>query len=220
MEYKLKPADSIHIIYDDCHSWGQNVKKEKVSHNIGTDKRDKQSDIEKKEMERFALDTAEKLKQKYTVSSDIYFIVAHGEQEVEKNVKKFRNAMDSYAKLKEGEIPVLCYDSTMTGTARDGLLASNEALYVHNYTEDTIIIPYHLDPLIEYKSGFLTDSVYAGNIKLETPGMSKSERIAYCNMLNEIITTFKQHKKIEWICPCGEKNRGNFCTKCGKKRLS
>lgn len=221
MEYELKPADSIHIIYDDYHSWGPNVRRKKtVSHNNETNKRDNQLDLDKKEMERYVFDVAEKLKQKYRFEKDIYFIAVSGEEELEKKVQKLKNAIDSYANLKDDELPVFCYDSTVTGTARDGLLASNKALYVHNYKEDTVVIPYSLGPVIEYRSGFLTDSLYAGNIKLETPGMSKNERIAYCNMLNETITTFKQPKKIEWFCPCGEKNRGNFCTRCGKKRQS
>ncbi|MCR5175246.1 MAG: dynamin family protein [Anaerovibrio sp.] len=172
--------------------------------------------------ERYVLDIAKKLKQRYPFDAHVYYIVANEGEEYEKTVRKFRNAMESYAILQEDELPILCYDSTVTGTARDGLLASNKALYVHNYTEDTVVIPYSLASVIEYKLGMFTNHLYSGEFKINTAGMLKDECIAFCNVLNEIITTFKTAKickeSVEWLCTCGEKNSGNFCTKCGNKR--
>lgn len=46
--------------------------------------------------------------------------------------RKFSNAIEAYAPLTEEEIPILCFDNTAFGSCKDGLLATNQALYIHN----------------------------------------------------------------------------------------
>ena len=46
--------------------------------------------------------------------------------------KKFENAIKSYADISKDEKLLLCYDNTVFGSAKDGILITNKKVYIHN----------------------------------------------------------------------------------------
>lgn len=62
------------------------------------------------------------------------------ENENEKVNKKFRNALETYAKLESDEIPIVLYDNTGFGSAKDGCLITNRRVYIHNMLQKPIKI--------------------------------------------------------------------------------
>ena len=150
----------------------------------------------------------------------------------EKSKNKFYKAFDSYVNMEDDEYPFLCYDATLSGSADDGLVATTNKLYIHNYTEDTVVIPYKYNPKVVFKKGFLSSSVYVDDCKIDTSGFNDKERKLLCDLLNDIIDfyhtteksmeqvkTIKTNSSGEWVCSCGTKNIFDFCSECGAKRI-
>ena len=52
-----------------------------------------------------------------------------------KSQKKFMNAVTAYAKLVPHEIPILCFDDTVFGSAKDGFLVTTHGIHIHNQIE-------------------------------------------------------------------------------------
>ena len=44
-------------------------------------------------------------------------------------------AIDAYAKLVPHEIPILCFDDTFFGSAKDGFLVTTHGIHIHNQTD-------------------------------------------------------------------------------------
>ena len=55
---------------------------------------------------------------------------------------KLENAFDEYCFIEEGEIPLVCFDDTVFGSARDGCILTNRAIYIHNAYAKPIKILY------------------------------------------------------------------------------
>lgn len=71
------------------------------------------------------------LRDKYTFNSHIYY----NELEEAKNKKiqkKFNAALDSYAKLVPDETPLLLFDSTLFGSAKDGFILTTKGIHIHS----------------------------------------------------------------------------------------
>ena len=51
--------------------------------------------------------------------------------------KKFNNAMTEYATLDNDEKPIICYDGTVFGSAKDGFFITTKGLWLHNYNEQS-----------------------------------------------------------------------------------
>lgn len=76
---------------------------------------------------------------KYTFRSNVYWY-DFGESKDKKTQKKFRNALDSYAKLSANEIPIVLFDSTVFGSAKDGFVLTTKGIHIHEYPTDAFII--------------------------------------------------------------------------------
>lgn len=50
----------------------------------------------------------------------------------DKAVKKFNNAIIEYVQLNQGEIPIVCFDHTIFGSAKDGCVLTDYGVYIHN----------------------------------------------------------------------------------------
>lgn len=72
----------------------------------------------------------------WMTATDLYFYGDEG-----KAVGKFSKAIHSYARLSEHEIPLVCFDATLSGSSDEGFLASTEALYARNKMEKRQVIP-------------------------------------------------------------------------------
>lgn len=69
---------------------------------------------------------------KYTFRSSVYWY-DFGESKEKKVQKKFRNALDGYAKLSRGETPILLFDSTVFGSAKDGFVLTTKGIHINEY---------------------------------------------------------------------------------------
>lgn len=61
----------------------------------------------------------------------------------EKAVKKFDNAIKEYVPMQRGEIPVVCFDHTIFGSAKDGCVLTDYGVYIHNDGEANQQVPYN-----------------------------------------------------------------------------
>ena len=52
-----------------------------------------------------------------------------------KSQKKFMKAIAAYAKLVPHEIPILCFDDTVFGSAENGFLVTTHGIHIHNHNE-------------------------------------------------------------------------------------
>ena len=69
---------------------------------------------------------------KYTFRSSVYWY-DFGESKEKKVQKKFRNALEGYAKLSRGETPILLFDSTVFGSAKDGFVLTTKGIHINEY---------------------------------------------------------------------------------------
>ena len=77
-----------------------------------------------------------------SLSKEFEFYNLHFIGSSDKANKKISNAVNSYAKLKENDRPIACYDTTFFGSADDGFLLSDCGFYVHNKNEEPFFISY------------------------------------------------------------------------------
>ncbi|MCM3576475.1 hypothetical protein M3172_25355 [Mesobacillus subterraneus] len=71
-----------------------------------------------------------------------------------KSVKKFNNALSSYAKLGEEEFALILFDNTAFGSAKDGCLISNKGIHVHNTFSSAKFFSFDTIQSIELKGTF------------------------------------------------------------------
>ena len=109
----------------------------------------------------------EDLSDEFQFSRQIYFYEIG-----EKSYKKFNGAQSSYAKLKDGEIPIVCYDVTISGDASDGALITTRGIYIHNYTEDPIFIKHSNIKSVKFDNGLFSSSLKVNDVKIDTSGVS------------------------------------------------
>ena len=87
----------------------------------------------------------------------------------DKSDQKITKAISSYAYLHEEEIPCICFDSTVMGGAEDGILVTNQGIYIHNPYEKVIYLTYQEIDSIEVQGVFSKD-LYINNLKIYKPG--------------------------------------------------
>ncbi|MFA9559341.1 hypothetical protein ACERII_18675 [Evansella sp. AB-rgal1] len=59
-----------------------------------------------------------------------------------KTAKKFMNVLSSYAKIQDNEQPIVLFDNTGFGSAKDGFLLTDTAIYWHNMLETSKYVNY------------------------------------------------------------------------------
>lgn len=55
-----------------------------------------------------------------------------------KSQKKFMKAISAYARLVPHEIPILCFDDTVFGSAENGFLVTTHGIHIHNHNETLV----------------------------------------------------------------------------------
>ncbi|WP_202866390.1 hypothetical protein [Cohnella sp. AR92] len=90
------------------------------------------------------------------------------ENENEKAAKKFRNAREAYAFLKPDETPILLFDNTAFGSAKDGFLVTDRRIYIHNMLQK----PAQID---------IADIVSLG---LKGSDLLFNQQVAYINLID------------------------------------
>ena len=108
----------------------------------------------------------------------IYFI---GEND--KSDKKILSAINGYAKINENEIPLVCFDNTAFGGAKDGCLITTKGIYIHNMMEKSAFIQFSNINLIELK-GFINKDVFINEYKIDVNLMEKEDKENFVLLLN------------------------------------
>ncbi|MDW0116087.1 hypothetical protein QTL97_04005 [Sporosarcina thermotolerans] len=99
-----------------------------------------------------------------------------------KSQKRLKGALGSYAKLSTEETPYLLFDNTAFGSAKDGFLLSNEAIYYHNMWSNSGRIAYADIEDIEFKGNLY---INGNEIQLELIG--KKYRPELVDQLKQLI---------------------------------
>lgn len=100
--------------------------------------------------------------------------------------KKFRNAMDSYAFLEEDEYPLICFDNTAFGSAKEGCLITSKGIHIHNSFLKPRKFIYEAITSIEInRTNPLT--LIIDDFELQTTLLSSLDsKIKFCSILNKI----------------------------------
>ena len=115
---------------------------------------------------------------KFNFKSHIYYYGDTGKSE-----QKFQNALKSYVRLKKGEVPLICYDSTTFGGADEGLTMTTEGIHICKDSGSASIFISH-DKLSKIElRGFLSKDLYINDIKIDKSGLSSSQLSALCEIL-------------------------------------
>lgn len=77
------------------------------------------------------LELLQMLRSNYVFSSNIYYN-GLGEIVDKKSQKKFKAALGSYAKLAPDEFPLILFDSTLFGSAKDGFVLTTKGIHIHS----------------------------------------------------------------------------------------
>ncbi len=101
--------------------------------------------------------------------------------------KKFNNAISSYAQIKPNEKPLVCFDATFFGSAKDGFLLSTKGIWLHNYTEETLFFAYDKISEIQYDD----NKIFVDGVKIDTAGTSKEDRAKIFNLIDKMYNCFK-----------------------------
>ena len=104
-----------------------------------------------------------------------------------KTQEKFKNAISAYAQIKPNEKPVLCYDDTFFGSAKDGFLVTTKGIWLHNYTQETIFFSYAENLNIQLDN----NKIFIDGVKVDTNGISKDERKIIFELLKKMYNCFK-----------------------------
>lgn len=114
----------------------------------------------------------------------IYFL---GENE--KSRQKITKARNAYARLVQGEIPLVCFDNTALGTAADGCLVTTRGVYVHNPMESVNFFEFKMFVIAEIRGVFLKD-IYINDYKLDTNCMYADDKEGFAELINLFVKDF------------------------------
>ncbi|WMT41216.1 hypothetical protein RE628_00940 [Paenibacillus sp. D2_2] len=109
------------------------------------------------------------------------------ENENEKVIKKFQNALESYANLEFDERPVVLFDNTVFGSAKDGCLITNRRIYIHNMLQKPVSIDIRSIISVELKDTDLLINQYAVGINM----ISSSDRAEFKAHMEDYINRLK-----------------------------
>lgn len=100
-----------------------------------------------------------------------------------KSNEKIQKAVSAYANLKNGEAELVCCDITAFGGAEDGVLLTNQGIYVHNPFASVNYFPYGEISSIELK-GIIVKDIYINGFKIESPtGFGNTDKQNFAALL-------------------------------------
>jgi hypothetical protein len=109
------------------------------------------------------------------------------ENENEKVTKKFQNAREAYAKLEPDEIPIVLFDNTAFGSAKDGCLITNRRIHIHNMFQKPATINIASIVSVELKGAELLFNQHSVSINM----ISSSERAVFKSHMEDFIGRLK-----------------------------
>jgi hypothetical protein len=107
----------------------------------------------------------------------------------EKSIKKFKSAIAAYANLAEGEFPLICFDNTVFGSAKDGCIVTTYGLHIHNSLSKTKYYSFFEINKIELK-GF-SKSLYINDYEVQTTLLGSNAKTIFCSILNKMLIDFR-----------------------------
>ena len=93
----------------------------------------------------------------------------------EKSDKKIMGAINSYASSEENEIPLVCFDNTVFGSATEGCLITTRGVYVHNKMQKSVFFDFSFFIETELRGMFAKD-VYINDYEIDTSTLNNDER--------------------------------------------
>ena len=106
--------------------------------------------------------------------------------------KKFSNAISSYAQLEEGELPIICFDNTLFGSAKEGCLITSTCIHIHNILSNPEKFFYKDISSISLKEPSKA-SLFINASELQTTNLSSHEtKVIFCKLLNYILDNVKK----------------------------
>ena len=93
----------------------------------------------------------------------------------EKSDKKILGAINSYAAIEEDEIPLVCFDNTVFGSATEGCLITTRGIYVHNKMKKSAFFDFSFFIETELRGVFAKD-VYINDYEIDTSTLRNDER--------------------------------------------
>ena len=161
----------------------------------------------------------------WTPATDLYFYGDEG-----KAAEKFSKATHSYARLSGQEIPLVCFDATLSGSSDEGFLATTETLYARNKMEKRQVIP-----LVNIAGITLSsERLFVTNVLVVTKDFQRhviealSDQEAAVEALSAWVNIFAEAKapppeaspsspKFCRFCGKPLQENAKFCVQCGKR---
>ena len=107
----------------------------------------------------------------------------------DKSQQKISGAIKSYAAISDGEVPLICFDNTVFGSAKDGCLVTTRGVYVHNPMENVNFFDYKMFVIAEIRGTFIKD-VYINDYKLDTNCMYGDDKDGFAELINLFVKDF------------------------------
>ena len=106
-----------------------------------------------------------------------------------KSQQKILGATKKYASIIDGEVPLICFDNTVFGSAAEGCLVTTRGVYVHNPMESVNFFEFKMFVIAEIRGVFLKD-VYINDYKLDTNCMYADDKEGFTELINLFVKDF------------------------------
>jgi hypothetical protein len=113
------------------------------------------------------------------------FSVADGKNIVD----KFDKAIAAYGKLKEWEMPLVLFDNTAFGSAKDGFLVTDTTVYAHNMWQAPIQIP--IESIMSIK--VVGSDLIINGQKIYINMIDSSDRRYFEDFCTRLLLTLREH---------------------------
>lgn len=100
----------------------------------------------------------------------------------QKTLQKFRNAIFNFAPIKADETPLVCFDTTIMGNTEDGMLISTKGIYMHNSHEEPKFFHFNDIKALQFNAKY----IFINGQKFFTSGMSAKDIERFCVVVHTI----------------------------------
>jgi hypothetical protein len=100
---------------------------------------------------------------------------------------KFKKALASYAPMASDEKPLLCYDSTSFGSAKDGCVITDQRIYAHNMLESGWAMRFGDITQVRLSGS----DIYINEKRISIIGVNGDNRYDFCDFLEFILMVLK-----------------------------
>lgn len=147
------------------------------------------------------------IRDNYKFDTYVYYNYAYDD----KAQKKFRAALESYAKLSADEIPLVLFDSTFFGNAKDGFILTNKGFYSHGIGINEKFIPYeHLGVASDTKKE--NKIIRINSVEIDTVALKDEDIQKLVQVIRKCRDYFTTQPAKNSVSPKVEKSTENFPT--------